>query len=98
MVEQPKEILKELGDGLVMRRSTVEDADRLAEFNGKIHGDDPADAACVAAWTRDLLCAPPPDFNPDDFVIVEDSGTGEIVSTMNTISQTWSYEGIAFGV
>ncbi len=98
MIEKSREILKDLGGGLVMRRSTVEDAERLAEFNGKIHGDDPADAACVAAWTRDLLLVPPPDFGPGDFIIVEDTSTGEIVSSLNLISQTWSYEGIPFGV
>lgn len=98
MVEQTKQILKNFGDGLVMRRSTVEDADRLAEFNGKIHGDDPFDAEAIAAWTRDLLRTPPPGVGPADFVIVEDTGTGEIVSSLDLISQTWTYEGIPFGV
>jgi hypothetical protein len=98
MVKQGKEILKALGDGLVLRRSTVEDAGCLGEFNGKIHGDDPSDAACLAAWTRDLLLVPPPAFGPGDFLIVEDTATGEIISSLNLISQTWSYEGIPFGV
>jgi hypothetical protein len=98
MVEHTKQILKDLGSGLVMRRSTADDAERLAEFNGKIHGDDPQDAAAVAAWTRDLLRNPPPSVSPEDFVVVEDTGSGEIVSTLDLISQTWTYEGIPFGV
>lgn len=97
MAEQTN-IIRDLGDGLVMRRSTVEDAEQLAEFNAGIHGDDPYDSAAVAAWTRDLLLSPPPAFHPDDFLLIEDTHTGEIVSSMNLISQTWSYEGARFGV
>ncbi len=97
MVEQP-DIIRDLVDGLIMRRSSAADADRLAEFNGAIHGDDPHDAFAVAAWTRDLLLSPPPAFHPDDFLIVENAHTGEIVSSLNLISQTWTYEGIPFGV
>lgn len=97
MVERP-DIIRDFGDGLIMRRSSAADAGRLAEFNGGIHGDDPHDAAAVAAWTRDLLLSPPPAFHQDDFLIVEDAHTGEIVSSLNLISQTWAYEGIPFGV
>lgn len=98
MTESTKEKTMHLSDGLVMRRSNAADAERLAVFNGGIHGDDPYDAAAVAAWTRDLLRTPPPAFSPNDFVIVEDADTGEIVSTLSLISQTWTYEGIPFGV
>jgi hypothetical protein len=98
MIASNPEILADLGAGLVMRRSTPEDADRLSAFNARIHGEDPADAEAVAAWTRDLLTRPHPTFQPDDFVIVTDTASGEIVSSLNLISQTWTYEGIPFGV
>lgn len=91
-------VLRELGDGLVLRRAVPEDADTLSAFNGKIHGDDPHDGRAVAAWTRDLLVRPHPTFQPGDFLIVEKAATGEIVSSLNLISQTWAYEGIPFGV
>jgi len=91
-------ILKDFGNGLIMRCSTEEDAGRLADFNGRIHGEDSYDSAAVAAWTRDLLVKPHPTFQKGDYVIVEDTNTGEIVSSMNTISQTWAYEGIPFPV
>lgn len=91
-------ILRELGDGLVLRRATAADADALCAFNAKIHGTDSYDARAVAAWTRDLLLKPHPTFQPEDFLIVEKSGTGEIVSSLSLISQTWAYEGIPFGV
>lgn len=98
MFTQQKTILRDLGQGLVMRRSTPADVESLAEFNGRIHGDDALDSQRVAAWTRDLLSRPHPTLKPDDFTIVEDTATGRIVSSMNLIPQTWSYEGIEFGV
>lgn len=95
---QSKAILFDFGDGLIMRRSTAADAERLGDFNGQIHGDNPRDAVAVASWTRDLLNLPHPTFQSDDFVLVEDHNTGKIVSSLNTISQTWTYEGIPFKV
>ena len=97
MFTKSQNILRDLGDGLVMRRSTSEDAETLAEFNRTIHSDNEQDGQCLADWTRDLLTAHPT-FGPDDFTVVEESATGRVISTMNLISQTWSYEGITFGV
>jgi hypothetical protein len=91
-------ILHDLGNGLVMRRSTSEDAYALAEFNGKIHGENEVDTQRVAAWTHDLLARPHPTLDPDDFTIVEETATGRIISSMGLIPQTWSYEGIEFKV
>ena len=91
-------ILRDLGDGLVLRRATLEDAEQLCSFNGSIHGDDEDDARRVAAWTRDLCVSPPPNYSVGDFTIVEDTHTGKIVSSMDLISQTWSYAGVEFGV
>jgi hypothetical protein len=100
VTDSTADILRDLGDGLVMRRSTPADADALAEFNKMIHRDqgvvEPDEP--VAAWTRDLLTRDHPTFGAGDFTIVEDTRTGKIVSSLNTISQTWSYGGIPFGV
>ncbi len=98
MFTKQKIILHDLGNDLVMRRSTPEDADALAKFNAEIHGDNEADGQRVAAWTRDLLTRPHPTLSPDDFTIVEETATGRIVSSSNLIPQTWTYEGIEFGV
>lgn len=98
MFTKQQTILRDLGNGLIMRRSTPEDADALAEFNGKIHGENELDTQRVAAWTHDLLARPHPTLRPDDFTIVEETATGHIVSSMNLIPQTWTYEGIEFGV
>ena len=98
MFTQQQTILRELGNGLLMRRATREDVDALSEFNANIHGEDDADRRGVAAWTRDLLTRPHATFQPGDFIIIEEASTGRIVSSMCLIPQTWSYEGIEFGV
>lgn len=98
MFTKSQTILRDLGNGLILRRSTSADADALAEFNGRVHGNDPLDAKRVATWTHDLLARPHPTLHPDDFTIVEDTAAGRIVSSMNLIPQTWTYEGIDFGV
>ena len=92
-------LIKDLGNGLVLRSARLEDAEALAVFNGGIHGsENPFDRRGVAAWTRDLMTLPHPTFSPADFTVVEDTLQGKIVSSLNLISQTWSYGGIPFGV
>lgn len=93
-------VTQDLGDGLVLRRATRDDAERLSAFNADIHRGHgaPAPDRAIAIWTRDLLERPHPTLHPEDFTIVEDTRTGAIVSSLNLISQTWSYAGIPFGV
>ena len=92
-------ILRDLGDHLILRRATPDDADTLAEFNALIHTDEPGQPdKRIASWTKDLITKPHPTFSPGDFTIVEDTSTRKIVSSLNLISQTWSYAGIPFKV
>lgn len=86
-----------IGDGLIIRRSTPADADQLAEFNSRIHGQDKPEPG-IGVWTRDLLSGNHPTFGTDDFLIVENTVTGKIVSSVNLISQIWAYAGIPFNV
>ncbi len=93
-------VMRDLGEGLIVRSATAADADALAEFNAHVHSDygwDEPDCG-VAVWTRDLLLRPHPTFKPGDFLVVEDTTTGAIVSSTNLISQTWSYGGIEIPV
>jgi hypothetical protein len=90
----------DLGDGLVLRRGTAGDAERLPDFLADVFAsretgepDRPA-----AAWARDLLEGRHPTFRPEDFTVVEEVGTGALVSCLNLIRQRWSYGGIPFGV
>jgi GNAT superfamily N-acetyltransferase len=98
MISPTKNFIRDLGNGLILRRATPQDADALADFNAGIHGDDELDGNGIAGWTRDLLIRPHPTLKPDDFTIVEEPSTGRIVSSLNLIPQTWTYEGIEFGV
>ena len=99
MTQTVKAIIKELGAGLILRRSSPADVDALSDFCGAIHSPEPGQREeQVYAWTRDLLARPHPRFHPDDFTVVEEVATGRIISTMNLISQTWTYDGIPFDV
>ena len=94
------EIIKDLGDGLILRSATVEDTDELVTFNSNIHKDEGEEEPNehIKSWVRDLMTRPHPTLKPSDFTVVVDTKTNKIVSTLNLIPQTWSYEGIAFGV
>lgn len=89
----------ELENGLILRRSTAADADQLADFNVKIHSDNPAEPQhCLDSWTRDLLSGRHPSVGCGDFTIVAEKGSGRIVSSLCLIPQIWAYEGIPLGV
>lgn len=96
----PQTLIRDLGDGLILRRSTPADAEKLGAFNAMIHSDDGPDKPDerLAAWTSDLLTRPHPTFGSGDFTLVEEQATGRIVSSLNHISQTWAYDGIPFKV
>jgi GNAT superfamily N-acetyltransferase len=94
------DIPRDLGDGLVLRRATAEDTERLAAFSANVLADpgqeEPSEP--IAIWTRDLMARPHPTFGAGGFTLVEDTRTNTIVSTLCLIPQTWSYGGIEFGV
>jgi hypothetical protein len=94
------ELPRDLGNGLILRPSTPADAEPLADFNKMIFREPPATEPdeFVAAWTRELLNGGHPTFGAGDFTIVEEAATGRIVSSLCLISQTWTYDGIPFGV
>ena len=91
---------RELNDGLFLRRSTAADADALATFYSMIFKmrDPEQPNPYVADWARDLACGAHPTFGEDDYFLVEDRSTGEIVCALNLISQKWTYAGVPFGV
>lgn len=92
-------LLRDIGDGLILRRSTPADGQKLFEFNSFIHSDDPDKPdERIGQWARDLVEKPHPTFGSGDFTIVEEQATGRIVSSLNHISQTWTYDGILFKV
>ncbi|MGC9350312.1 MAG: GNAT family N-acetyltransferase [Anaerolineae bacterium] len=93
-------VIRDLGDGLVLRRATPADDEALVDFNARVHSDvgwETPDEP-IGAWVHDLMTQPHPTFDVGDFLIVEDTAQGKIVSSSNLISQTWSYDGVRFGV
>jgi hypothetical protein len=91
-------IIQELQDGLIIRHSTGKDTEALTAFNILVHSESDSDKKGLEDWTRDLISGEGPTFDTGDFTIVEDTKTGEIISSSCLISQTWSYEGIPFKV
>jgi hypothetical protein len=91
-------VIRELEEGLILRHAHADDIERLVAFNGKIHGENELEQRIVGAWTRDLMSGIHPTFKVDDFLVVEDPQQARIVSSLNLISQTWTYDGIPFTV
>jgi GNAT superfamily N-acetyltransferase len=93
-------VIRNLGDGLILRRSTAEDAGRLVAFHGDVHSEAGAEGPdeYVAAWVRDLMRGDHPVFDVGGFTIVEDTRSGAIVSSLCLIPQIWSYGGVRFAV
>lgn len=78
-----------LGDGLVLRSLAAPfdpaEVERLALFNNAIHQDEQ-----VGALTRGLTLHYPAT-RPEHWLIVEDTATGQIVSSLCLIPWTWRY-------
>ncbi len=90
--------IAELGDGLVLRTATGADSEALAAFNARVHGSGGRLDEGTALWVRDLMSGRHPTCGPGDFTVVEDRQTGAIVSSLNLISQRWSYGGVELAV
>jgi predicted acetyltransferase len=90
---------RDLGDGLVLRWGTPADAEELGVFNVRLHSDDLEEPEeFLANWTHNLMGGGHPTTGAGDFTVVVDEKNGsKIVSSMNLISQTWTYDGIPFG-
>jgi hypothetical protein len=91
---------KNLGNGLVLRWATPADTEELAEFNVRIHSDNPEKPETwLARWTEDLMRGDHPTTSASDFtLVVDENADDKIVSSMNLISQVWLYEGVPMGV
>lgn len=89
---------RELGDGLMLRRATADDTEPLAAFNAAVQQDLDEPEAGIDVWTRDMMRGDHPTTSAGDFLIVEDTRTGAIASSLCLISQRWSYAGIPFRV
>jgi len=101
MPEDVLDLPRNLGEGLVLRWATTDDVQNLADFNFKQLNDPPngEPALWLKDWTFELLNGQHPTTGRDDYtVVIDENQNGAIVSAAVTISQTWSYDGIPFGV
>ncbi len=90
---------RDLGEGLTLRRATPADKQAVIEFDSRIFAEDNRPNESVANWIADAMSGEHPTVQPSDFtVVVDEKNGGKIVSSLHLISQTWTYDGIAFGV
>lgn len=91
---------RDLGDGLVLRWATAADRERLADFNAHAFRNEETDPpqAPVRAVILEMTSGRHPLVGAEDFVYVEDTATGAIVSSACLMRQRWEYEGIPFAV
>jgi len=87
---------RELGDGLLLRWSRPDDAERLAALYADVfrRSADVPPNDYMAAWTRDMMSGRHPLIDPTGFALVEDTGAGAIVAAACLLAQTWEYDGI----
>lgn len=94
------DILKTLSNGLVIRRATMADTDALVDL--QIHAFANPDTGeldhYLGGWTRDLMSGKHPTFRPEDFLVVQDTKMGALVSCTCLISQVWTMDGISIRV
>lgn len=92
--------IRDVGDGLILRRARREDAEAVAKLNAEVfcNRETREPSEFMAAWTMDMLTRPHPTITPADYTVVERTSDGALVSSMVLISQTWSYDGVPFGV
>ena len=93
---------RDLGDGLVLRWSTAEDAERIATLHSMVHRDkaeEPPNSNAKRVIHR-LMKGDHPFMGPNDFGVIEDTGKegNPVVACTCLWKHTWTYEGIPFSV
>lgn len=94
------QLMRDLGDGLVLRWATAHDVDRVGELAASVFrraADEPPNPRQLA-WVRDLAGGRHPLTGLDRGVFVEDTRTGSVVASMWLIPQVWRLDGIPFAV
>jgi Acetyltransferase (GNAT) domain len=81
--------IQSLNNGLILRTvASVDEVERVSQFNGAIHGRG------VVGMTRNLFLHHPNTCGRD-LVYVEDTRTGQVVSSLCLIPWTFNYEGVS---
>ena len=88
----------DLGDDLVLRWSTPEDAARIADVVAEVFGSEEKPAEAERKAVLESFRDGYPHGGPGDWALVEHLPSGRIVSATGLMNQTWSYDGIPFTV
>jgi hypothetical protein len=93
-------VIRELGEGLVLRRATPADVEALAEFNAAAQADPPGYAPDRHSriWTRELAGGGHPRARAGDFAIVDDTRRRRIASSTALLSHRFRFEGVDLDV
>ncbi len=87
-----QELPRALPNGLILRRAAdAQDLQRVAACHVACFGEHEATSI---EW---CLCRRPGQ-SPEDVFLVEDPATGEVVSSINLVCETWTYEGLPIPV
>lgn len=92
-IQEHQPILRDLGNGLVLRRATQQDIEPLIAFLNSIFDAFPGDGG-----VRAIIDGLWPVGSLDHFTIVEDKRSGAIVSSLTLFARTCVYGSIPFGV
>lgn len=82
----------DLGNNLILRFCEEKDIPQAISLF-----DDVWKRKSFRFWFEDLMSGRHPNAGYKDFTVVEDVARGRIVSLIGLISQTWLYQGVAFG-
>ncbi len=93
---------RDLGNGLVVRWSTADDIEGLAQLTGMVFRNGPQEplSQFLADMISHLMSGTHPLMGPGDYALVEDTGRQDhrIVACTCLFRQTWAYEGIPFRI
>lgn len=89
------DVIRDLGDGLVLRHARAEDVDAVAAFNRCAHADGPDfdPEEHVFAWTHELLGGKHPRVSARDFCVVEEVASRRVASSLCLIPQKFRIRG-----
>ena len=90
--------IRDLGDGLVLRRACPDDVEAVCAFNAVVHADPPdwKVTRLVGEWTRELMDGRHPRCCADDFVLVHDTRRNRLASSLCLLSHRLRYGDVPF--
>ena len=92
---------RELAGGLLLRWSRAEDRERLAALVAAVFrhdSDEASDPAVMSPRTLEFMSGQHPLMRQNDFALVEDPTSGQIVSASCLLREAWEYEGVRLPV